>query len=161
MRKHAWLASAIALVSVLVATGVSWAGSGISGPTELDFTLATCGAAHTKCTYVDTGSHDRVAGDILADRSILFDANDHRAGTTEATCIAVTELRFRCGFTESLHDGTIELSGVFLTNGVKGDLSDLGTFAVTGGTGTYEGVGGYATFGLVNGVFTRTIFLVP
>ncbi len=57
-----------------------------------------------------------------------------------------------------LSDGTITEQGVFLPTST-GAL--LGTFAVTGGTGAYEGVSGYAEFSFDGTDYPNVLHLTP
>ena len=157
MPKRFGYAAAVAIVMVLAATSLS-AGSARTTPgAELDLVAVHCGPPHTQCTFNNTGSPKSSAGDVWVFRVPLLDQSGVKVGTHEAACNPVNENRAVCSIVETLSDGTITEQGIFEFNS-KGLL---GTFAVTGGSGAYEGVGGYAEFGFDGTDYPNTIHLTP
>ena len=143
---------------VLAASSISSGSAKVTLPTELDLIAVHCGAAHTRCTFNNTGSPNSSAGDVWVFRVPLLDRTGARVGTHEASCNPVNEDRAVCTAVETLSDGTITEQGIFLPNS-EGDL--LATFAVTGGTGAYEGVSGFTEFSFDGTDYPNTIHLTP
>jgi hypothetical protein len=157
LKKLGYVAGAVIFVT-LVASSIPASSAKTTLPAELDLVAVHCGAAHTQCTFNNTGSPNTSAGDVWVFRVPLLDQAGSKVGTHEASCHPLNENRAICDIVESLTDGTIAEQGIFLPNSTS-DL--LGTFAVTGGTGAYEGVGGYAEFRFDGTDYPNTIHLTP
>ena len=80
-------------------------------PVELDLVAVHCGAAHTQCTFNNTGSPNTSAGDVWVFRVPLLDQAGSRVGTHEASCNPMNENRALCVIVETLSDGTITEQG--------------------------------------------------
>ena len=157
MSKKFGYVAAAAMFAVLAVTSISAGSAKTASPAELDLVAVHCGAPHTQCTANNTGSPHSSAGDVWVFRVPLLDETGTKIGWHEATCNPVNENRAVCSIIETLSDGTITEQGIFQFNS-KGLL---GTFAVTGGTGAYEGVSGYAEFGFDGTDYPNTIHLTP
>ena len=156
-RKLGLVATTITCV-VLAASGFASSSARRTLPAELDLIAVHCGAAHTQCTFNNTGSPKSSAGDVWMFRVPLLDQAGSKVGTHEASCHPLNEHRAICVAVESLADGTITEEGIFLPDST-GDL--LATFAITGGTGAYEGVSGYTEFSFDGTDYPNTIHLTP
>ena len=157
MSKKLGYVAAAAMVVMLSVASVTASSAKTTLPGELDLVAVSCGAPHTQCTFNNIGSPKKSAGDVWVFRVPLLDARGTQVGWHEASCNPVSENRAVCAIIETLSDGTITEQGVFLPN----NGTALGTFAVTGGTGAYEGVGGYSDFSFDGTNYPNTIHLVP
>lgn len=140
MRKAFSFVAASALLALALG-GVSF-GSAKGGAQQIDLIAVHCGGAHTQCTFHDTGDPHGDAADVWVFKVPLKDTSGSVVGTHEASCTPVSNVRAVCTVVETLGDGTITEQGIFR----PGSSGLLGRFAITGGTGTYEGAGGYAEF---------------
>jgi len=156
VRNLGYVTAAAALLALAV-SGISAGSSRRTLPAELDLVAVHCGAPRTHCTFNNTGSPKSLAGDVWVFRVPLLDASGTQVGWHEAKCNPVNENRAVCSIVETLSDGTITEQGIFLPNAGK----ELGTFAVTGGTGAYEGVSGHADFSYDGTDYPNTIHLIP
>jgi allene oxide cyclase len=91
----------------------------------------------TTDAVTDLGAKDDSAGDLLTFANEIYDeSNANLVGTDNGWCIrTVPGKAWECSWTLSLADGQITVQGPFL------DVGDS-VLAVTGGTGSYAGVGG-------------------
>ena len=91
----------------------------------------------TTDAVTDLGAKDDSAGDLLTFANEVYDeSNANLVGTDNGWCIrTVPGKAWECSWTLSLADGQITVQGPFL------DVGDS-VLAVTGGTGSYAGVGG-------------------
>jgi hypothetical protein len=136
------------LVTVLVTLSVAVAGTMLisgsaTGKTTLHFVLPS----PTKVRFLNFGRESLVLGDRLAARGPLMNADQSdRVGTAHTECVVerrITEPNggvYNCTYVLELDDGLIMLQGL--------DPHGPGSsqFAVTGGTGSYSGASGEATF---------------
>jgi hypothetical protein len=152
VKRFGYIAATAALV-VLAASGVSAGTTRAKVPTTLDLVAVACGAPHTRCAFINTGSSKSPVGDVWTFRVPLLNRVGKRVGTHEATCNPVNQSRAVCAVIESLPSGTITEQGIFRPN------ANASFFAITGGTGAYEGVGGYARFSFDGTTYPDTLHL--
>ena len=88
-------------------------------------------------TTVDLGAKGDSVGDMLTFANPVFDsANKTQVGTDQGYCVRIVVGKsWECIWTLILKDGQITVEGPFM------DAGDS-LFAVTGGTGKYNGAGG-------------------
>jgi len=139
--------------------GVSYGGGGqitqITEPEVIGLHIDVCRRPHFYLLRNDS----KIAGQVTLCRSPILDPDGDRAGTQNVSCtvsdatdwVCTTIYRLKAGpFTE---EGTIVAIGHYVDG--RGD-----EFAITGGTGAYQDVGGYAVQGGGPGV-NHTLNLIP
>ena len=135
MRKLLGVA-AIVGIGLASAAGISSAGTRIASPTEID-TIETHKVQHT----VDLGKAGMSVGDVFVISTDLSTPDGStKLGHQHEVCTVIhpaqDKFSLLCSATAEFADGQVSSSGEF-------PPSDPDTsYAVTGGTGAYEGVGG-------------------
>ena len=141
------LAAALLLSGALV--GVSFGGGGgITQPEVIELSLTICGRPN--CTGWETRHAEwgRGTGLVTAARDPLFDVDGTRVGRQSQRCVVADE--WFCTYVVTLKDGPYTDGGTVATTGIYG-WDEGSTLAVTGGTGAYENVRGYATLEVPRG----------
>jgi hypothetical protein len=143
-----------AVVGGVLAVGVSSAGTRISSPTEID-TVEAHKIQHT----IDNGKAGFSVGDLIVVSDDLSTPDGStKLGHMHEVCTVVHPAKFslECTGTAVFSDGQIAVTGEFPP--VDPDAS----YAITGGTGAYENVGGkMTTSDAGGGLFELDFFLVP
>ena len=119
--------------------GVSFGGPGITEPQVIELDIDVCGRAY----WYPLSPEERVAGQITVCRSPIFDVDGERVGTHNISCMVSDKTDWVCTNLYTLKDGPHTDAGTIVATGEYVD-GDGDVFAVTGGTGAYQGVGGYA-----------------
>ena len=153
MRKLGGLLTA-ALLGGAISSAIASAGPSITVPTQ----IATVEANKVQHS-IDNGKAGFGVGDVI---TVSDDLDDPTTGTKLGhmheicTVIHATKLSLECFGTAELAGGQISVAGEFPP--VDADAS----YSITGGTGTYDNVGGKMTIADAgNGLLTLTFFLVP
>jgi hypothetical protein len=156
------LAASLLLSGALV--GVSFGGGGgISQPEVIELSLDLCGDSCRGFELRDVAFGRRGTAWITMSSDQLFDVDDNRVGRQSYDCTS-SEGRgegtpWVCTFVLSLKDGAYTDRGTVTTTGIY--RFDISRFAVTGGTGAYENVRGYATMEDVGKREVLTLNLTP
>ncbi len=147
------------LLSGLVVSVAAAAGSGITDPTVI--ALSSVGATERNSrTYPLRDADGKRSGSISVYREPLLDADDNPVGNVRTECFGAGHVVSSCSSIVILHagphteDGSVVFTGLF--RGFNGEA-----LAVTGGTGAYENVRGYATLTVEGELFIRTLYLIP
>lgn len=75
----------------------------------------------------------------------LWDTDGGKVGSQRIECTAITDDRgWICTFVSAIKDGPHTDKGTVVAVGIYNGFAAFSTFAVTGGTGAYDGVGGRA-----------------
>ena len=152
------VALAIGLAVFLIGHG-AWAGStAISQPTELDLTAVSCGAQHTHCWFFDLSGKGH--GAVVRTSVPLQDQDGNVVGRHRADCTIAAHASGVCTIVDTLHAGASTAEGTITLTGLYDGVPPA-TFAVTGGTGAYEGVSGYEVFDFDGTNYPTTLFLTP
>lgn len=145
-------------VGWLTGTSVA-AGNGITGPAVI--ALSSTGAPEAGSrTYILRDTDGRRSGNLSVFREPLLDADANHVGNVRVECVTARGVAWYCTTIATLHagpftqEGTIVYTGLF--RGFNGE-----ELAVTGGTGAYQNVRGYATLTVQNDLFVRTLYLIP
>lgn len=145
-------------VGWLAGTSVA-AGNGITEPTVI--ALSSTGATDTGSkAYILRDTDGRRSGNISVFREPLLDADANHVGNARVECVSARGVAWYCTTIATLHagpftqEGTIVYTGLF--RGFNGE-----ELAVTGGTGAYQNVRGYATLTVQGGLFVQTLYLIP
>jgi hypothetical protein len=146
--------AALLLIGLVSAAGISSPGTRISSPTEID-TIETHKVQHT----VDLGKAGMSVGDVFVistDLSTPDGSADLGHQHEVCTVIHPAQAKFSllCSATAEFADGQVSMAGEFPPS--DPDAS----YAVTGGTGTYEGVGGKVVITPTNGTLELDFHLV-
>jgi hypothetical protein len=136
------VALAVALLMSGTLVGVSYGGGGgITQPTVIELSTPLCirgSSPHCRGSSVRWDLWGRGAGIIAASQDPVFDIDDNRVGILKHRCVdwvCTDLLKLVDGqFTDR---GTVVITGYF-------HPGDPSTWAVTGGTGAYENVRGFA-----------------
>lgn len=102
-------------------------------------------------------SEGRWGGQVTLIKRSLFDLDGNPVGIQRVECTARAGPGWICTSVNSIKDGPNTDKGTIVTTGVYNGLRPFSTFAVIGGTGAYENVGGYAK--QVDNEYT--LYLVP
>ena len=136
--------------------GVSFGGGGgITEPRLIELHIDVC--SHPYFYLLDPD--ERVVGQVTLCRSPIFDVDGDRAGTHNISCTVSDRTDWVCTHLYTLKDGPHTDSGTIVTTGEYTD-GDGDVFAVTGGTGAYQDVGGYAVQEGGGGI-NHTLNLIP
>ena len=109
--------------------------------------------------YTPTGP---VTGQVTTKKMPVFDVDGNGVGTQYIDCMATVDTSWVCTLVSVLRDGPYTDKGTVVVTGVSKHRGDfVSTMAVTGGTGAYSNVGGYAIQEGVDGHVTYTLFLEP
>jgi len=139
------IAAAMLMSGALV--GVSYGGGGgITEPQTIELSVDVCG---DRCRFYPLRDSDgRQTGQVTLTKNPLVDADGNRAGTVNVSCTVSDgpggPTDWVCTYIHTLKAGPYTEQGTVVTHGIyTGNDGDV--FAVTGGTGAYENVRGYAT----------------
>lgn len=149
-----------------IALAVGWmagasvaAGNSITEPVMIALSSTGATDAGTR-TYILRDTNDRRSGNISVYREPLLDADANPVGNVRVECMTARGVAWSCTTIATLHagpftqEGTIVYTGLF--RGFNGE-----ELAVTGGTGAYQNVRGYAALTIQGDLFVRTLYLIP
>jgi hypothetical protein len=149
------LAAALLMSGGLV--GVSFGGGGgITEPQLIELHINVC---RNPYHYLLGDPDAKIAGQVTVCRSPIFDVDGDRAGTQNVSCTVSDKTDWVCTHLYTLRDGPHTDSGTIVATGEYTD-GDGDVFAVTGGTGAYQDVGGYAVQEDGAGI-NHTLNLIP
>jgi hypothetical protein len=149
------IAAALLLSGGLV--GVSYGGTGgIPEPQTIELQIDVCRNPHFFFFGDPEGPKSADVGQVTLCRSPIFDANGDRVGTHNTSCTVSDRTDWICTHTYVLRAGPFTEDGTIIGTGnyTGGDGDEI---AITGGTGAYQDVGGYA----VQGDGDHTLNLIP
>lgn len=147
---------AVALLTSGGLVGVSFGGGGgIAEPQLIELHIDVCENPH----HYLLRNHTRVFGQVTLCRSPIFDVDGDRVGSQNASCTVSDKTDWVCTSLYTLKDGPHTDGGTIVTTGQYIDGGG-DVFAVTGGSGAYQDVGGYAVQEEGPGV-NHTINLIP
>jgi hypothetical protein len=148
------LAAALLMSGGLV--GVSFGGGGgITEPQLIELHIDVCDSPH----YYLLRNGTSVAGQVTLCRSPISDVDGDRVGTQNVSCTVSDRTDWVCTALYTLKDGPHTGAGTIVTTGQYTD-GDGDVFAITGGSGAYQDVGGYAVQRAGAGV-NHTLNLIP
>lgn len=109
-------------------------------------------ARNNPAQFIDNGKPGDSAGDILVFDQPLLDKDMKEIGNNSGTCIRTRiEHSFQCQWTLTFENGSIQVAGRELDQGVS-------SISITGGTGKYAGITGEMQSTNNNdGTFTQTL----
>ena len=149
------IAAAFLLSGALV--GVSYGGGGgITEPELIELHIDVCQRPHYYLLRNDT----TIAGQVTLCRSPILDAEGDRTGTQNVSCTVSDATDWVCTNLYVLKAGPSTEDGTIVTTGHYTD-GDGDVFAITGGTGAYQDVGGYAVQGDERRGVNHTLNLIP
>ena len=147
---------ALALLTSGGLVGVSFGGGGgITEPQLIELHIDVCN--NPQHYLLRNGTP--VAGQLTLCRSPILDVDGDRVGTQNVSCTVSDKTDWVCTNLYTLKDGPHTDSGTIVTTGEYTD-GDGDVFAVTGGTGAYQDVGGYAVQEDGGGI-NHTLNLIP
>ncbi len=99
-------------------------------------------------------------GQITSIKTPLFDVDGNEVGRQHIACTVTDQTSWVCTSVSTIKDGPSTDKGTVVATGIyRGTLS---TLAVTGGTGAYDNVRGYATQTQATGEnYNYTLNLIP
>jgi Dirigent-like protein len=155
------IAAALLLSGALV--GVSYGGTGgITEPEVIELSLDLCSKTCRGFELQDP-IFGRGTAWIVASDDLLFDVDGTRVGRQSFQCTVSGP--WVCTYVITLKAGPYTEPGTVVTTGIYRFSDPPETLAVTGGTGAYENVRGYATMELVGAGADRhevlTLNLIP
>jgi hypothetical protein len=155
------ITAAVLLTGVLVgvARGGTGGGSVITEPTTIELHIDVCRHAHHYLLADPDAPKSFVMGQVTLCRSPIFDPDGDRAGTNNVTCTVADATDWICTQIYRLKAGPFTDAGTVVATGHYED-GEGDVLAVTGGTGAYQGVGGYAVQNDGQGV-NHTLNLIP
>lgn len=166
MRKLSVGLVAAALLMSGAMVGVSFAGGeGIEQPEVIELSLDLCGDQCRGFELTDVVFGRRGTAWIVTSEDPVFDVDGAKVGHQSYDCTVSYGRNDKggtpwlCTFVITLESGPHTETGTVVTTGIY-DF-DGSTFAVTGGTGAYENVRGYATMVLVDDREVLTLNLIP
>jgi hypothetical protein len=158
-------ALAAALLTSGALVGVSFGGGGgITQPTVIELSLDLCGDACRGFELRDPAFGKRGTALITLSEDLLFDVDGNEVGYQSNHCttsggrgggtpwVCTLLLKLKAG--PHTERGTVVITGIYR-------FSDPSTYAVTGGTGAYENVRGYARMEVVHKREVLTLNLIP
>jgi hypothetical protein len=152
------IATALLLSGGLVGVSVA-GGQGIEQPEVIELSLDVCGA---KCKGY--ALRDPIFGQgngfMTLSRDPVFDVDGNKVGNQDESCVVSKGTAFVCSYVITLKDGQHTQAGTVVTTGIY-LFDDPTTFAVTGGTGAYANVRGYAALETSGGQEFLTLNLIP
>jgi hypothetical protein len=148
----------LVVASIVMARSALAGSTVVSQPTELDLTTAACGTPHAHCWVFPLAGQGQ--GTIIRTSVPLLDQGGAVVGTHRADCALASKASGVCTIVLTLHDGGSTDDGTITLSGVYAGGTPA-TFAVTGGTGAYEGVSGHMLFEFDGTSYPTTLFLTP
>ncbi|HEY6566566.1 MAG TPA: hypothetical protein VI341_03525 [Actinomycetota bacterium] len=156
------------LVAVLLSSGL-WLGvslggqGGISEPEAIEVNTGHCGGPGVRCRFYGLRAEGRVDGQIITVNGPSKDVDGDIVGRLRETCTYEGGNTNICTQVFTMRSGPNIDRGSIVTTGVLGEWVEglNGTFAVTGGTGAYVNVRGYATKVYDGRDFIFTLHLIP
>jgi hypothetical protein len=145
--------------------GVSFAGGGgITEPQVIELSLDVCGDSCRGFELRDPIFGPRGTAWIVVSKDSLFDVDGTRVGHQHEQCTVSYGRNeggtpWLCTYVVTLRAGAHTEPGTVVATGIY-DF-DSSTFAVTGGTGAYENVRGFAKMVLVEDREVLTLNLIP
>jgi hypothetical protein len=170
MRKLSVGLVATALVLSGAMVGVSYGGeSGITEPEVIELSLDVCSNACRGFELRDVGFGRRGTALITLNHDALLDVEGNPVGRSSAQCTTSGGkgggTPWVCTIVVTLKAGTYTEAGTVVLTGIYRFSDPPEEYAVTGGTGAYENVRGYATQELVGTGADRhevlTLNLIP
>jgi hypothetical protein len=149
-----WAILTAALLGAGISAAIASAGSNITAPTQID-TVEANKVEHD----FDNGKPGFSVGDVVVVSNDLNDpTTGDKLGHMHETCTVIhaKKVSLECIATAELDGGQISVTGEFPP------VDEDASYAITGGTGTYENVGGKMTIADAgDGLYELTFFLVP
>jgi hypothetical protein len=155
------VATALVLSGAMV--GVSYGGpSGITEPEVIELRFDPCS---TRCRYFLMDElNGPSTGQVTLTKNPLFDADGNKAGNVNVSCTVSDGpgggTDWVCIYIHTLKAGPYTEQGTVTTTGIYTG-EDVDVFAVTGGTGAYVNVRGYAALEYGPGELNYTLNLIP
>ena len=166
MRKVTVGVIATALLMSGATVGVSFAGAGgITEPQVIELSLDLCGNSCRGFELQDPILGRRGTAWIVVSDDSLFDVDGTRVGHQSEQCTVSYGRNDKggtpwlCTYVITLKAGPHTEPGTVVTTGIYHFGGE--TYAVTGGTGAYENVRGYATMVVVDDREVLTLNLIP
>ena len=148
MLRKALITGAAAAIVGLVVGGASLA-SADGGSSDRQFVLIE---RQVSQHFVDLGDAGLSVGDHAVFRSVFTTPSRAHAGDVNVVCTLVSKVAVHCNATARLHNGTLELSGLF--NITSPDIR----LAITGGTGAFDRAHGQLSSHHLHGNISRDTF---
>jgi hypothetical protein len=148
MLRRLFMTGAVAAMVAIVIGGVSLA-SANGGGGDREFVLIE---RQVSQHFVDLGAAGLSVGDHAVFRSVFRTPGRAQAGDINVVCTLVRKAVVHCDATARLHDGTLELSGLF--NITSPDVR----LAIIGGTGAFDRAHGQLSSHHLNGNMSRDTF---
>jgi hypothetical protein len=147
------LAAALLLSGMLV--GVSYGGSQerITSPEVLELKFK---AVNVEFFALDDFDGEQ-RGQLTWLKRSLWDTDGNQVGVQRIECVATVDHGWICTIVSTIKDGAHTDKGTIVATGTYSGFADYSTFAVTGGTGAYSGVGGHVR----QEGHRYTLYLVP
>lgn len=152
------VAIVLGLAVILTARTASAGSAAISQPSEIDLTSVSCGAPHTHCWFFSLSGKGK--GTTIRTSVPVLDQDGTVVGRHRSSCEIAAHASGVCTVVIALHDGPYTDEGTITMTGLY-DGSTPATFAVTGGTGAYEGVSGHMDFDFDGTNYPTTLSLTP
>jgi hypothetical protein len=150
------LVAALLMSGALVGVSFGGGGSGrITQPELIELHIDVCQRPHFYLLRNDS----KVAGQVTLCRSPILDAEGDRTGTQNVSCTVSDASDWICTNLYALRAGAFTEEGTIVTTGHYVD-GHGDVHAITGGTGAYQDVGGYAVQRTGRGV-NHTLHLIP
>jgi Dirigent-like protein len=149
----------VVLVSGWLVSEAVAAGDGITEPTVVALSSTGSTDAGSR-TYILRDTDGRRSGTISVFREPLLDADEHHVGNARVECTSAGHVAWFCTAIVTLHAGPFTQEGSVVYTGLFGGFNGE-ELAVTGGTGAYQNVRGYATLTVEGDLFIRTLYLIP
>ena len=135
------------------------AGNGITEPAVI--ALSSTGSTEAgSSNYILRDTEGRRSGEISVFREPLLDADANPVGNVRVECVSARRVAWYCTTIATLHAGPFTQKGTIVFTGLFRGFNGE-ELAVTGGTGAYQNVRGYATLTVQNDLFVRTLYLIP
>ncbi len=147
------LAAALLLSGALVGVSFGGGGGGIPQPEVLELTFKD-----KRIEFFALDTFDgKQRGQLTWVKRSLSDVDGNPVGTQRVECTAIIDPGWICTIVSTIQDGPNTDKGTIVATGVYNGHAPFSTFAVTGGTGAYDNVGGRAK----QEDDSYTLFLVP
>ena len=160
------IAAALLMSGGLV--GVSFGGgAGIIEPEVIELSVDICGHEGPCRYFFLTDSGETQTGQITLTKNPLFDVDGNEVGHMNISCVASSrpsgkgQTDWICTYVLTLKAGSHTDQGTVVASGIYASPADPDVFAVTGGTGAYVNVRGYATHEDGPGQDPFTLHLIP
>ncbi|HEY7659711.1 MAG TPA: hypothetical protein VIC58_03850 [Actinomycetota bacterium] len=140
--------------------GVSYGGGGgIPEAEVIELHIDVCSRPHFFFFDDPDGPESAIVGQVTLCRSPIFDADGNRVGKQNVSCVVSDKTDWLCTNVYTLKEGPFTDGGTIVTTGhYDGGEGDV--HAITGGSGAYQDVGGYAVQEGGPGI-NHTLNLIP